>query len=638
MKKALRLAILISGSGTTMEAIIKACKFGKLKEKIDPVVVISSNSAALGIEKAKKLGIKVEVVKNRKNLLKTLKKYKPDIVSQNGWLPLTPIDVIRAYKNRIYNQHPAPLDPKNHLHFGGKGMYGLAVHAKILDFQKRAGRNFPTEATIHRVSKEFDTGEVIARKQVPVYMSDTPEILAKRVLPIEHKLFIDFLDREYKGLNKVQTRKSTLIKKGEEEFLYPHKVLILGTGGREDALRWKLKQSPYIDKVYISKDLEVDINNPKSVLKTCGELGITFVVVGSDEPAQHGVVDYLIKEKIEVFGPTKKAAIIEGSKVFSDKFVKRHKIPHPSSKTFSSYKSALKFLNSDIAWIKNGVVIKADGLALGKGAVVCDTTSKAKEVLKNIMVDKQFANAGSKVVIQQKLKGFEVSVTVISDGKNYLVLPFTEDHKQAYDRDLGPNTGGMGVVAPHPLVNKKLADKIIKKIVKPTINGLRREGREFKGVLYPGLMIVDGNPYVLEYNARFGDPETEALVPLIDNIDFFKLLQSASAGRLIKTGLLNVNKASVVVTLASKGYPGSYTKGITIFGLDSLLANDVHIFKAGVKKTDKGYQTSGGRVLMVCVVSNSLDNARKKVYKFITNKGVYFSGMEYRTDIGGRIR
>lgn len=633
MKRKLRLAILISGSGSTMEAIVKSCKNGKLKNKIEPVVVISNKENIPGIDKAKRLNVSVEIVKNNKYLLSILKKYKPDIISQNGWLPLTPANVIKEYKNKIFNQHPAPLDPDNKdrkgnsLHFGGKGMHGLAVHKAVLDFQRKAKRRFPTEATIHKVTEKFDEGEVVARLEVPVLSSDTPESLAKRVLPFEHKLFIEFLEKEYLGTNKVLKRKSS------------HKILILGSGGREDAIAWKLRQSPEVSDIFQSKKLTLDINSPSQVLKVCKELGITFVVVGSDEPAQHGVVDALTKSGIPAFGPTKKAAIIERSKVFSTKFMKKYKIPQPATETFSSYTLASKFLESNRSWFNQGIVVKADGLALGKGAIVCGSVQDAKKALKEIMVNKKFGNAGKKVVIQQKLNGFEVSVTVISDGKKYLVLPYTEDHKQAYDDDLGPNTGGMGVVAPHPLINSKLSDKIEKLIIKPTIDNLLKGGREFRGTLYPGLMIVDGEPYVLEFNARFGDPEIEALLPLLpSNIDFFKLLFSASKGNIYKSGYLKTKKASVVVTLASSGYPIAYKKGIPIKGLNKKFPSSVIVFHAGCKKTDSGYETSGGRVLMITALANTLASARGKAYKVIGKHGIYFKGMHYRQDIGSRKR
>lgn len=416
-------------------------------------------------------------------------------------------------------------------------------------------------------------------------------------------------------------------------------ILIVGNGAREDALAWKLRQSPFTSQVFLSKELALDINNPLEVIKVSKKLGINFVVVGSDEPLQHGIVDKLVKANIDIYGPTKKAAKIEGSKVFATSFMKKHNIPHPFSVIFSSYTLASKYLVSKNPLLKNGVVVKVDGLALGKGVFVCKSVNEARKALKAIMIDKLFGKAGKKVVIQEKLNGYEVSVTVISDGKKYLILPFTEDHKQAYDGDKGPNTGGMGVAAPHPLVNDKLASKIEKIIVKPTLKYLKKEGREFRGTLYPGLMIVNGQPIVLEFNARFGDPETEAILPLLPlDLDFFKLLYSASKGKLIKTGALKTKKAALVVALAAEGYPEKYKKGIPIKGLFKNYPDNLYIFHAGTKKTDKGYETAGGRVLMLTAVSDSLIKARKKVYQVIGKAGIYFKGMHFRKDIGARKR
>ncbi len=429
------------------------------------------------------------------------------------------------------------------------------------------------------------------------------------------------------------------------------RILILGSGGREDALSWKLQQSPYVSHIYIApgnggtdrfpnvENIALDINSPREVVKACKELSITFVVVGSDEPLQYGVVDKLTNTKIPSYGPTKKAALIEGSKVFSTRFMKRNGIPHPQSFVFSAFSKAAAFLKSNKPWFKEGIVIKADGLALGKGAVVCSSVSKALNVAKDMMINKQFGASGKRIVMQRKLKGFEVSVTVVSDGTNYVILPFTEDHKQAYNGDKGPNTGGMGVSCPHPLVTPALIKKIENEIVKPTLNAMKKEGREFKGTLYPGLMVVENNPYVIEYNGRFGDPEIEALVPILpQSLDLFKLFYNASSGNFSKSYIIRSRRVSVVVTLASGGYPVKYKKGVFIYGLDKKSGKDMVVFHAGTKKTHKGYETAGGRVLMLTGVSTTLAGARKKAYKKVGKNGVHFTNMHFRTDIGNRKR
>ncbi len=427
-------------------------------------------------------------------------------------------------------------------------------------------------------------------------------------------------------------------------------VLIIGSGAREHALGWKIVQSKSVSKIYfapgnggtskIGENLDFSLTDNNKILEFAKAKNIDLTVVGPENSLEIGIVDLFQKNGLLIYGPSKKAAEIETSKAWAIKFMDKYKIPHPTSYIFNNYKEAEKFLESLDERFKKGIVIKADGLTLGKGVFVCKSAKEAKTAVKQIMVDKIFADSGNKVVIQERLKGYEVSVTVISDGRKYLVLPYTEDHKPVFDGDKGANTGGMGVAAPHSLVTKELIQKIENKIVKPTISNMQKEGREYRGTLYPGLMIVNNEPFVLEYNCRFGDPETESLLPLIPkNIDFYKLIESAAKGKLINHGFINTKKDCTVVALASGGYPQTYKKGVVIHGLNSKLAKDVIVFHAATKINDSGqFVTNGGRVLMVSSVSSTLSDSYKKAYKAIGKKGIHFNNMHFRKDIGRRKR
>ena len=438
-------------------------------------------------------------------------------------------------------------------------------------------------------------------------------------------------------------------------------VLIIGGGGREASLAWKLRQSHNVGTIYIApgnggterlpdtKRIHLDPNNHHEVVDAAKDLYSGLVVViGPEKPLVNGLADVLRKEKIDVFGPGAKGAKLEGSKVDAVKFMDKYNIPHPRSFIFNSYHGALNFLADGKidtgAWslMNRGLVIKADGLAEGKGVFVLhkEETEWAFDILKIIMERRKFEDAGNRIVIQPLICGFEVSATVIVSGDKYLILPFSEDHKQVFDGDKGPNTGGMGVAAPHPMVTQELADEIEKKIIQPTVRGLIAEDIDFRGVLYPGIMVTKDGPKVLEYNVRFGDPETEALMPILD-LDLFTTLKDASMGRL-ETHTLpkKKNEYCVAVTLASDGYPEVYQKGETIYGLETLQErSDGVIFHAGTEINEQGLCiTSGGRVLMVAGTGEDINKAREAAYGAIGEKGVHFSGMHYRTDIGVRRR
>lgn len=416
------------------------------------------------------------------------------------------------------------------------------------------------------------------------------------------------------------------------------KVLVVGSGGREHTLCWKLSQSREVKEI-----LAVPGNAGISEIAQCKKIeyeksfsslahlvnkeGIDLTVVGPEVPLVNGIVDYFQKKGLVIFGPSKAAALLEGSKVFAKRFMKKYHIPTADFKVFSDSDKAIAYVEKR----KDPVVIKADGLAAGKGALVTETKQEAVEAIKLIMEKKAFGEAGKRILVEEKLFGQEVSFIVLTDGKTVRPLVSSQDHKPIYDRDRGPNTGGMGAYSPGP-ISFSLHKKIMRRIIIPTLQGMRDEGRGFKGVLYAGLMIKGADPRVLEFNVRFGDPETQVTLPRLKN-DLFEVLLAVQEQSLNQVHLEWRPQAAVCVVLASRGYPGSYDKGKSIKGLEKLspLPN-IFTFYAGVKRQDHQLVTSGGRVLGVTALSKDLKKAIRQAYRAVDK--VYFKGMYCRRDIG----
>ena len=416
------------------------------------------------------------------------------------------------------------------------------------------------------------------------------------------------------------------------------KVLVIGGGGREHALCWKLSQSPKVDKIYcipgnagiseIAECRQMEYEKDfSSLAQFVVKEKIDFTIVGPEVPLVNGIVDYFQKRGLAIFGPSKKAAELEGSKVFAKKFMKRHNIPTAPFRIFSDPDKAIKYVNEE----EGEKVIKADGLAFGKGSLVTSTKKEAIEAIELIMRKKAFGEAGRRIVVEERLRGKEISFFVLTDGKSIKPLISSRDHKRIYDGDKGPNTGGMGAFSPAP-IPPSLYDKILRRIIVPTLQGMKEEGREYKGVLYAGLMIEKEEPRVLEFNVRFGDPETQVTLPRLKN-DLLEVLWAVHTGNLYKINLEWRHHAAVCVILASRGYPGKYEKGKEIQGLENLARiKNVFPFFAGVKKEDGKLVTSGGRVIGVTALADSLKRSVQDVYRAV-NK-VYFEGMYYRRDIG----
>jgi phosphoribosylamine--glycine ligase len=417
------------------------------------------------------------------------------------------------------------------------------------------------------------------------------------------------------------------------------KALIIGSGGREHALIWKLKQSKKIDKVFCApgnggitqgaKCINIGPDNIKGLCDFAHRNKIGLTVVGPEDPLAAGIVDEFHKRKLRIFGPDKEGARLEASKVFAKEFMRKHHIPTAPFKVFDSVSDAIGFCKS----VEFPVVIKADGLAAGKGAVVVKNIDQATQTLDEIMVKKVFGKAGKQVVIESFLKGQELSIMAICDGKSYLPLLPSQDHKQAFDGDKGPNTGGMGAYCPVPFVDDDMLKEIEEHVLVPTIDGLKTEGIKYRGVIYAGLMMTAEGPRVLEYNVRFGDPETQVVLPLLKS-DLADLMLASVNGKLGSFGKLDWREeAAVCVIMASKGYPGKYKKGVPINGLQ-VQDNRAFIFHAGTSRKGNRFFTNGGRVLGVMAHDKSLNKSLSRAYKIVDK--VKFDGAHYRKDIGSR--
>ena len=410
-------------------------------------------------------------------------------------------------------------------------------------------------------------------------------------------------------------------------------VLVIGSGGREHAIGWKLEQSDNVDTVFFApgnggtqNNLPISVDDFADIIKFASE-NDCFTVVGPEVPLAMGIVDMFDKKGMKIFGPTKDAAQLESSKIWAKKFMKRNNIPTAAFEVFNDALLAKEYVNQT----EHNVVIKADGLAAGKGVIVCNNKDEAKDAIDMILLNKKFGDAGNNIIIEDRIDGIEASYIAMSDGKIAIPMATSQDHKRVYDDDNGPNTGGMGAYSPTLVIDEVLSEKIQEKIIDKTITSLKNEGITFKGFLYAGIMLKDGEPYVLEYNVRMGDPECQPILMRM-NSDLFEYLNACVDGTLEKLSPISwKNKSAVCVVLASKGYPESYPKGDEIFGLD-LIYEDAYVFHAGTKKQNKKIITNGGRVLGVTALGNTLELAIKTAYN--TVEKIFWENKYSRTDIG----
>lgn len=410
-------------------------------------------------------------------------------------------------------------------------------------------------------------------------------------------------------------------------------VLVIGSGGREHALSWKLSQSPKVEKVFTapgnggtSNNVPITADNLEGLAKFASD-NDCFTVVGPEAPLACGIVNLFNKKNLKIFGPTKEAARLESSKIWAKNFMKRNDIPTAQFEIFEDSSTAFKYLET----ISHPVVVKADGLAAGKGVIVCNSKEEALAAVNTILVKKTFGKAGNKIIIEERIDGIEASYIALSDGNCVVPMASSQDHKRIFDNDKGPNTGGMGAYSPTPIVDSNLAQKIENKIIKKTIEGLKKEGIPFKGFLYAGVMIKNKEPFVLEFNVRMGDPECQPIMMRMD-FDLFDYLQACESGTLSSLPKPSwKTQSAVCIVLASKGYPESYLKNEEIKGLDSEFS-DSKVFHAGTKKEDGIIKTSGGRVLGVTALGDDLRSAILKAYERVEK--IYWPSMYYRKDIG----
>lgn len=417
------------------------------------------------------------------------------------------------------------------------------------------------------------------------------------------------------------------------------RVLIVGGGGREHALAWSVSKGPKLSKLYaapgnpgiaeLATCLDIAANDIEGLVKKASELAIDLVIIGPEGPLALGLADRLAAANIAAFGPTAAAAKLETSKAWSKQFMAKYGIPTAEYKLFTEFSAALAYAQAHTY----PLVIKASGLAAGKGAIIAATPAEAEAALRSMLIDQEFGAAGAQVVIEDYLIGPEVTLLALVAGKDFVVLPAAQDHKQVFDGDLGPNTGGMGAYSPVPDLTPALEQAVIENILQPTLKGLAAEDIYYQGVLYLGLILTEQGPQVIEYNARFGDPETQVVLPRLQD-DVLDLLAACAQGQLAGRQLKIAPAACATVIMAAPGYPGHYQKGLPINGLEAAAASGSLVFQAGTKQAEGRLVSSGGRILGVSALGESLAIALAAAYKGIAQ--IEIPGAHYRTDIGRR--
>ncbi len=416
-------------------------------------------------------------------------------------------------------------------------------------------------------------------------------------------------------------------------------VLLIGSGGREHALAWKLAQSPRVARIFVApgnggtascaktENVPIGVDDVSALLAFARQEAIDLTVVGPEAPLVAGVVDEFEAAGLRIFGPTQAAAQLEGSKAFSKRFMEAHGIPTGEARIFTDFDEATRYLRQ----LDDVPVIKASGLAAGKGVILPDTMGGAAVVLQQMLLEGRFGEASNTVLVEERLVGPEVSVLAFADGEHFALMPAAQDHKRLLNDDRGPNTGGMGAFAPSPRATPELLKQIAAQVIAPTLAGMHAEGTPFKGILYAGLMLTPKGPRVLEFNCRFGDPEAQIILPLLES-DLTEILEACIDGRLDEVVPVWRDDAAVTVVMAARGYPGEYATGHEITGFAAAEATGCQVFHAGTKIVDDRIVSAGGRVLNVTAVGKTLPDAARRAYRGVN--AIHFNGAQYRTDIG----
>ncbi len=624
-----KLAVLVSdtGTGTNLQAIVDAVSEGEIDGKI--TVVISDNKNAQAVVRARKSNLKIAYCFNKKKLLALLKKYNPDYICLAGWKQFIASNVINAYQNKILNLHPGLIpDQMNSLVMNPDGSIGLWNRGKLADL---AIQNFIYKnatfagSSIHFLSHEFDFGKVLGRCFEKINPSDTIDSLYSRLKKKENKLYVSVL-------------KKLCMEKLKNEII----VAVIDSGGRGAALVHAYSKSKRVKKIVaipgnslyslntdkkISTYPNVSITDAKRIISICKKERVDLVDVAQDDAIAAGLVNTLQNDGFNMIGPTKEAGQIEWDKAWAREFMKKNNLPIPPYHIFSSETHAIEFIKKN----KNKkFFIKASGLAAGKGAIPAETTETAITAIRSM---KSFGKAGETFVIEEWLEGEEFSFFVITDGDTYQVIGGAQDHKRLYDGDVGPNTGGMGCSFPAHIITysiKKQSEEIIDK----TISGLKKEGRPYSGVLYLGAIVVGGKVFVIEFNARWGDPEAEVILPGIKN-DMVSLAEAVIFKKLNKTSIKLEDKSRIVITGSLRD--GLEKKQKELFGVESILKNNsVTFYPTRVIKKGKKYFVSSGRLFYIVGTGSNVIEAREKAYAAIAKLYVEDNLLHFRTDIGWR--
>lgn len=613
MNKKINIAVFISGQGTNLQALIDSQ--GKILLHGQIALVLSSNEAAYGLERAKNNGIATLCLNEKKVggdvfysiLERKLRSSNIGLIILAGYLPLLSADFTKRWNKKIINIHPSLL-PK----YGGKGFYGLNVHRAVLE-----NRDEYTGATIHYVNEELDGGEIIVQQKIKVTSQSAEQLQNEVLRHVEWKLLPNTVERLCRDLLAEDRRQI--------------KVAILGSGGREHSLVRKISKSPLVkhivcipgnDGIIEAENVNISLDDSEKIILYLTENDVDLCIVGPEKPLSEGIADKLCKVGIACFGPSKAAARIESSKVYAKALMQKYSIPTADFSVLDDYRTAKQYVRECVY----PIVIKADGLCGGKGVFICDSTDEADYALDLLMRDKMFFKSGSRVIIEEKLCGTEISVMALTDGKDFVLLPSAKDYKRAYDEDEGPNTGGMGAIAPHPIWSEELERKCIEDILKPTLSALTQEGIKYIGCLYLGLMLTNDGLKVLEYNCRFGDPEAEVVLPLIEN-DILPILFGVANGDMKNVSLKTSDGYCCAVVLAANGYPKSPEVNLPIA---NIIQNQV--ICSGVKLENCGFVTNSGRVVCAIGSGETKERAIQESYNRIDS--ILYRDLFFRRDIG----